>query len=365
MAESIVVYIGLMFIMMIFSWCGGYAKKYKLFWAALASLSFAFIMGIRYNVGTDFPTYFNIYEQACFGNYTDRIERWEIGFRLIMISFAKADWHYSFPFGLIAFIQIFLIYAALKHFYRIWIFIPITLILSCIWISYDNIMRHMLAFSIFVYSLQYLANNEYLKYLFCIIIAFLFHNSAVILIVFIVPYVLKDYYFSHIWIELLLLLGAVLMMNVNAVQEVFESISFAIEMAGYEDYMTTSFVEFNDESKMGLGILVLIVISGFIVINSNRMKHYYNNRLINIIYDFYFIGVLLRFAFARMFLMQRLNYYFYSFEFIIGAFMLAYFINQKKYISYFSLLGLYFIVFIGKMMQAEELEMAYKTFLSR
>lgn len=351
--------------MMVFTWCGRHAKEHKLFWVALASISFAIVFGIRYNVGTDFPTYLNSYEQVALGNTGGDFEKWEWGVRTIFNLCAKIRLHYSIPFGIIAFIQIYLIFLGLRKQPKIWWFIPITLMFSCIWLSYSNIMRHMVAFSIFVLSIQFLASKQYLKYYICALIALLFHNSALLLFLIPIPYIFKYNYFNNIFYQLIIFGCAFIMMNINYAQQLLESLSVAIAMFGYDDYLTTSYAGFNEEASVGLGVLMLAVLSLVFIFNSNRMKLYYSSRTISIMYDLYFIGLIIRFAFARMFLLQRINYYFYSFEFIIGALMLGYFYYTKKRIWFIITVGIYFILFMGKMMQAEELTAMYHTFLDR
>ena len=164
MFESVFVYLSLMFVMVLLAWCGSHSKQHKLIWVALASFAYALIFGIRYNVGTDFPTYLNSYEQVALGNSGGDFVNWEWGVRTIFSLCAKVNFHYSIPFGIVAFVQIFLIFLGLKNQSKIWWVIPISLMLSCIWLSYSNIMRHMVAFSIFVYSIQYLSSKEYFKY---------------------------------------------------------------------------------------------------------------------------------------------------------------------------------------------------------
>ena len=363
MFSSVVVYILLMMFMMGLSWCASHAKHHRYIGAVSASLAFAVFFGIRYMVGTDFYTYYINYEDLKLGYQTDEFLRWEIGFRAIFIFFARLGCHYSLPFGVIAFIQCSLIYIALRKQYKMWTFIPFTLILTCIWISYANIMRHMLAFSIFIVSIRFLADKQYLKYCLCVTLAFLFHNSAVLLYLLIIPYMFKNEYFSNIKLQFILLGIALVLMNINMVQNIFELFSTAISFMKYDDYLTSHYAEFNEDIRFGMGPLSMLIIAIFLIAYSNKMKYYYASSTVSIMYDLYFIGIFIHFAFIRMFLLQRLNYYFYSFEFIIGALTLGYLYKSHGLRIFIILATMFLMLFLGKLLLSQDIG-SYRTFFS-
>ena len=345
-----------------FSWLGSHEKNHKYFGAICASLAFAVLFGMRYKVGTDFYTYYKMYEALTLGYEPQEFLRWEIGFRAIFALFARLDCHYSFPFGFIAFLQCFLIYVALRKQYKMWIFIPYTLMLTCIWISYANIMRHMLAFSIFVVAIQFLADKQYWKYCLCVTIAVLFHYSAILLYLLVFPYMIKKEYFYNIKLQFILLGIALVLMNINMVQNLFELLSIAISFMNYDDYLMSHYAEYNENIRFGMGPLSMLIIAMFLIIYSNKMKNYYSSSAINIMYDMYFFGVFIHFAFIRMFLLQRLNYYFYSFEFIIGALTLGYLYKSNKVFAFIVLAAMFMMLFLGKLLLSQDIG-PYRTFL--
>ena len=74
----------------------------------LPIICFSFIFGIRYNVGNDYMSYLDIYEG--YAHYYTIRDDLEIGFEFVTRLMAETGLHYSIYFGLIAFLQIFLIY---------------------------------------------------------------------------------------------------------------------------------------------------------------------------------------------------------------------------------------------------------------
>lgn len=365
MITSLIVYIGLMLIMTAFSIPAGERGIKKYGGVIFASLLYAVVFGIRYNVGTDFPMYLKGYEQILNNVGGWEANRWEIGYQIFFLFPAHLGLPYPFGFGIIAFIQIFLIYVGLRRHPSAWKFIPITLILSWICFAYANIMRHMVAFSIFVAAIPYLADKKYLKYLICIAIAMSFHKSAAILFPFPLIYHFRKEIFSSIKVQYALLVVALYIMNIDFVQQMFDSATDILVMFGYDFYEDTKFAEFDTSATVGLGFLTVLGLSVFLITFSNKLKRFYRDRAIAIMYDMYFIGVLVRFAFARMFLMQRLNYYFFSFEFIIAALAMEYFYQKKKYWPLCAILGLYLLLFMGRLGNLEGLQAMYQTFLDR
>ena len=73
----------------------------------LPIICFSFIFGIRYNVGNDYMSYLDIYEG--YAHYYTIRDDLEIGFEFVTRLMAETGLHYSIYFGLIAFLQIFLI----------------------------------------------------------------------------------------------------------------------------------------------------------------------------------------------------------------------------------------------------------------
>lgn len=362
MFESAVIYIGLMVVMMIFAWLGSRSDHRALSWAALSAISFAIVMAVRWKVGVDFYMYYKQYELVKAGSMGFGFQRYEPLFRLLFYVCGTNFLHYSIPFGIIAFLQCFLIFVGLRAQKRAWIFIPFTLMMTGLFVSYDNIMRHMMAFSIFICAIPYLAKRKYWQYLLCIIGAMMFHKSAAVLLFFPLIYMFCKQIFSRIWVQLIFVGIGLAMMNLDNVQDIFEAISFALTLLGYEFYMTTSFAEFDEETKIGLGFMVILLCNLILVLFSRKTKEFYDSRAVAIMYDMYFVGFFIKLAFMRMFLLQRLNYYFFSFEFIIAALTMWMFYKKKNWIMLLGLCAIYIVLFFGKLSNTEVGAMTYHTF---
>lgn len=363
MIDSAIVYLGLMAIMTVFVWLGYRSKQFRWFWVTLACISFGVVMGIRMNVGIDFPMYLRAYEQIKAGTFAFGFTRWEPGFQLLFYLCSSQYLHYSIPFGIIAFLQMFLLFYGLRNESRVWIFIPLAFFLTGYFITFNNIIRHMVAFSIFVCAIPYLADRKYWQYLICIVAAACFHKSALVLLPLPLVYMWVQQIYTRIWVQLLWVGIGLAFMNLDYVQNIFEAISFGMTLLGYGDYMYTSFAEFDDETKIGLGFFVMLAGNLILILFSRQMKAFYEKRAVAIMYDMYFFGYFVKLAFLRMFLLQRLNYYFISFEFIIAALTMYMFVRKKNWIMLGSLIALYLAVFFAKLNVEDDGSVLYHTFL--
>ena len=347
---------------MVFAWLGTHSERYRWLWITLGCLFFAVVMGIRMNVGVDFPMYYKEYQLTQIETFGFGFRRWEPAFQILYLICGSQFMHYSIPFGIIAFLQSFLIFYGLRNQKEVWWLIPLTLFLTGIFITYNNIMRHMVAFSIFVCAIPYLADRKYCKYLILIIVAACFHKSALVLILLPLIYMWNEQVFRRIWVQLLWVGVGLIMMNLNYVQNIFEMLSFGMTMLGYGDYMHTSFAGFDEETKIGLGFVILLFANLTLILFSPQMKAYYESRAVAIMYDMYFFGFFVKLAFLRMFLLQRLNYYFIGFEFIIAALTLYLFIQKRNWLMFSALVVCYLALFFAKLSVVDDGSVLYHTF---
>lgn len=143
------------------------------------------IAGCRYRVGADFSAYYN------YQNYLDLVQALkeldEPGIRLVYLIASKIHASGQFCIFSVALVTIGL---ELKVIYdntdRIGLAIFLY-VLTC-WMGCFNAVRQCLAISVFFYGYPYLRDREYLKYFLCVMLAFLCHRSAIVmlLVVFII-----------------------------------------------------------------------------------------------------------------------------------------------------------------------------------
>lgn len=136
------------------------------------------ITGIRKGFGNDYFTYEYIYNNVLINNSS-----FECGFNFLMKSFAKFGLPFNALLLFISFINYNLIFKVSEKYIKKnkWIFM-------ILWVTYFDFffyslsaIRQSLAISIFMYSLKYLKTNK-LKYILSIVLASLFHKTALLLL---------------------------------------------------------------------------------------------------------------------------------------------------------------------------------------
>jgi transmembrane protein EpsG len=142
---------------------------------------FLFIVSaFRYNVGTDYAHYYHL-----FIHKDGMFEHKELGYTSLVNLLSSLDFNPQMMFFLFSLATIALFYKSFKYFFKdndtlfllsTLLFIPFFFFLSL------NTIRQALAVAIFFYAIRYILNKCFFKYFIYILIAMMFHKSAIILI---------------------------------------------------------------------------------------------------------------------------------------------------------------------------------------
>lgn len=317
-----------------------------------AILIFALVFGIRYHVGVDHEAYISAYEHfRISGNFGDE----DIGYAFLTRIFAEQDLHYSYFFFFVAFLQLFLVMYALRENSKVHGFVIILFFLSSTFLQFMNLIRQELGFALFAIAIYFLSKRSFIKTYAALIIACTFHISAIILLPIPFLYIKKSNYFSNVKLQLVVFfLFFVISIILKPAEYLFTLIPIELfEMFGYEGYY--NMVAYGDtkwlvsEKEAGFGFYITNLICLCNILFSSKVKSYFNSKFLNIIYDLYFIGILYRFLVSGSLILSRINYYFFSFGFIVSSFTLYFLLRKSaskksKYIG-IGLIILYVLMF--------------------
>lgn len=130
-------------------------------------------VAIRYNVGKDYPAYIEMYHAITYGGITG-IEwgYWWLNY-IIYLCGGNAQW------GL-AIMAFFTLYFFFKGVDRKYWFIYSILFILVLYMWYCSTVRQMLSAALAFYAWRQLENKKYFTVLFSLVIAFLFHYSAIL-----------------------------------------------------------------------------------------------------------------------------------------------------------------------------------------
>jgi hypothetical protein len=332
------------------------SERNEWFWMVLAIVIYSIFFGLRYGVGDDHISYLSDYLRyglASSGQYDET----EIGFKFFRDTLAQNDIHFSVYFAIIAFVQLWLVFKAVQKDKFIYPYLVVAFFLGCIWLSYSNGLRQQLAFCFFAYSLLFIENKKQLPiHYLLLLLAYSMHDSAAILFAFAPLLLLKAEWFSRVKFQIPLVLVAIAIGSLPHMEDWIMStegklgiLSDFMEETGYDDYY-----EFEDGEEMfmkggslGIGYYVNLVLNMLIVWYSNKVKHNNeSNKVVTYMYNFAFLGIVFHYLFISSHIISRVNYYFYGFVYIFGAYTLHYlYHNNRK--MFWVMLALYVLVFVG------------------
>lgn len=333
------------------------SKRNEWRWMVFAIIIYATLFGMRYGVGEDHLSYTTDYLHLSNLSIVQHDDT-EIGFKFIRNTLAQNNVHITIYFGLIAFLQLWLVFKSVKQSRTIYPYLVTSFFLGCIWLTYANGLRQQLAFCIFAYSLLFV-NNKFLP-LHCIFIllAASMHQSAVLLFGIAPLMMIKKDWFTNIKIQYLLLVSAIIIGQLPQIESFLVNsesklalLSGFLEETGYDHYYEykDGDVIFRERDTVGIGYYIELIINIILICFCNTVKTINKeNKIVTYMYNLTFVGILLHYAFITSPAISRLNYYFYGFTYIFGAFTLQFLYKQHKRTFVF-LLALYMLTFFGTM----------------
>lgn len=312
-------------------------------------LAFAFVFGCRWGVGVDFFHYLNSYQYASG-------ERFEFLFKAIADFLRKVGFHYSVFFSVWAFLQITLFYYAFRHQRFLFPLLAFFLIIGYGYMSWMNIIRQELAAVVFLVSLQYLDERKPWKYLLCVVIAYCFHRSSVLLIILYPLFLWKKDLFSRIHVQLVIYFIALILslfFSERIIEMVERPFVFFADYFGYDNYVYRflEVEEMNSRAQFGTntgyGIYITLFRTLPIVLLSRQMKKYYNSSFFEIIYSLWFIRIITNFLFGDSIILNRPFAFLTNFRMIICAYFVYYCFKSNK--SFLQLFGFLYMMLVFAM----------------
>lgn len=324
----------------------------------LPMCAFAIIMGMRYDVGTDYFAY----QSGYIGNYD--VGKGEVLFIGIRQLFNYFDLHYWIYFSFLAFLNISFFINAFKREGFILPLLIFFLFTNGDWMFWMNGIRQALALCIWIYALKFIEQKKFWQYLFWCVISMGFHTSAMILIV-LYPILRngKDY-FKSIKLQIVLFISAFIL------QYAFDSFIVSLESiiefyqkelsGGTYNYSVERFKEEASTVVEGSGLAYLfkLFLDAIVILYSKRLKAFYNNKWFIIIYFMFFIGLLTQNLFpVGTVVLTRPFRYFFIFEGIMFAYFTYYLLKSRSpyaKIFGFALITVFIAIFYLNIMTANE-----------
>lgn len=294
-------------------------------------LAFTFVFGCRWGVGRDYFRYLLSFTRAI-------PERYDFLFLSISQMIKSAGFHYSVFFGFWAFVDVFLLYFAVREFKFIFPYIAFFLIFGSFYLPMMNTIRQEVAAGVFLISIYFVDNKKLWGFIICCIIAVMLHRLSMILfIAYPLLRVGKDW-FDNVYVQLALYVFAIFIhfngdILIRWIEVPFELITGAMDYEQYR-YETILEAEWDNRNRFGnntgLGIIVNILKNIPIFLLSKQLKDFYNSSYFNLLYVLYYVSVLSSLIFGSSIILNRVNYFFGYFQVIILSFYAYFCFNVKK-----------------------------------
>lgn len=310
------------------------------FWMPI--IIFTFVFGIRYGVGIDYFSYKEIYENYDIGDWTYMIG--ENLFYYICDVCSRYNLPVSAYFSILSFLQILFIYLAFKNRKVILAYSVLALFLTGIGVSgFNNIIRQAIAFCIFIYSLTLIEKKQLLYYFLCILLAFSFHLSAIILLPIYFLFYKGQNYFHNTKLQMFILLCCFLVSWINIGSIISIYVEYISMILNYHGYFNTHFVDAKERSTF---TIVLFFVNIFVVYFYPRVKLYYKDRFFEIVFTLFYMSICLGYLLNDIHILWRVLVYFSYLKFIVFGYYLIFFKNKMKTSCKYYISAVFFISYL-------------------
>lgn len=284
-------------------------KVLIIFFIVLIIAILTIIASIRYDVGTDFFNYIGTYEKYKTVEIT-KIFKLDIEITFALIAkIAYLIGNETIMFAIYSIITVgFIIASILKRKDKISISLSMFLYLFLFFLNSFNGMRQYAAISIIAFSYTFISERKFLKFLICVIVASLFHNTAILFLPF---YFLaqepkenlsKKKRLLFLFLKIVIVCAILgIMLNINK----FISIFAGLGIESFNRFYAYTNIE---RSGRNLMILVNLAVLMFVLIYRKKIVKYDKEN--NILFFFLVIDVVLTLSGFIAPVLKRIALYF-------------------------------------------------------
>ena len=294
-------------------------------------------------LGTDYYEYKRWFDVQSFSNIFSNFKYENFAFDILICitKFLDLDF-YFFLFICSLIINIGIIFFIKRYSTKFSLSLFIYIILY--YTSTFNIMRQWIACSIFLLAFKYIVDKKIIKYVCMIIIASLFHTTAIILLL-IYPFLQETIIKEKIFIlTVTIVIAMTITILIPQIDNIILNIAgkfgsnYATKYANYVGY-------YSNYTNVVLGIIALVIITLYRHIKGNENPEYSN-----VIYIFLFLYTILGILATKSFIINRLMIYFVPSFFIGFPYVLKLFKNKQLIIQITIYMLLFSIIIIERLL---------------
>lgn len=268
-------------------------------------LLFCFLYAFRWRVGTDFTGYYLGYMSYGQANIIELVGKRDWGFSVIScLAYKVFNGNfqlYNMVLGTITYFPVLYIYRKYSEDLFLTLFLYMTT-LTCFW-PYNGV-RQSLAGSICFGAFSFLCNRKYIQYIACVIIASIFHATALVMLPLMLFLIMKPWSKKVIFLIGALIISVLFLGNIWTV--IIEFLSFMGQDKMVSDYGNALIVT-NGINGLRIVVAIIPVILAYLM---HRNGLDFNNRQIQILENMIVLGAIFMFAASRLTILARFSSYF-------------------------------------------------------
>lgn len=257
------------------------------------------ILGLREDVGADYQT---IYAQGYTAAAGGAESRYEIGFDLLQKVCLLVSDDYHLLFFASAAVTVALIYYAIYRWSKMPLLSIAIFLLGGLFFFSTNAVRQAIAIALFLNAIPYIAKRKPLNYCCLIVLAALFHKSAIILLVLYLTRLIKLNFTTGTLVCIAVAISGGYLVAASLQVGGLVSEQFAV-YGHLEKYLEGNF----DFLDLGYTVIAYAV---FLYVRRGQKKLYRNNDEIRILTNILFVGLLIIIMTGYMFILFRIARYF-------------------------------------------------------
>jgi transmembrane protein EpsG len=258
-------------------------------------LIFWLVAGLRFETGVDWLYYKNFFQRVepigevlSGHSYQFSETRFEIGFKILNSLVKSFTDDVQWLFIIIAFITNILLFLSLRR-YSNYLYISLLIYFCSIYFILDmSGIRHCISLNIFLYSIQFLVKKQPYKFFSLILMASLFHITALIL--FPLYFILKTELKTKTIIVFSLIGLLISVVEIRWLKEVINLFFTYFNFGLLSDklYFYTAYEIYASDKPFGIGMVVNFLILIFILMNRKNLQ---KNKLFNAFLNLYLISL--------------------------------------------------------------------------
>lgn len=303
----------------------------RFFYFGVPILTISILIGFRYNVGVDYPIYKEIYESLTSINLNWSLKNSGVEplFTVLCVLLHKLNIPYYGMFFVMTVLPLCFFYSFLNRNKFLTVPAIIFVYMSGVFFWYMNIMRHGISFFILLYSLKYIINRSFFKYLLCVIIASGFHITSLL---YIPLYILVNFDKALFSRYLSIILYFITWIFSKSLISFLFLLATPFLEGRYMKYINV-LEDWEMSGGSGLGVLVLHISDIMLIYLSTICLEYFKKERFDIYYNIFLVGVFISNIAGMNMLLSRLPFSFVSMRFIIASFSVCYIYKHWKITS--------------------------------